>query len=238
MGRTLKSFFAGFGVSRRPPVRRPLFPLFPVAAALLVAWLPARAEPDGGRILSPGGGEALVAGQLLDVRWSSLPDDVEEMELLLSIDGGRSFVLRLTPQIDPRTGSLGWVVPRVAAAAARLRIRFGRHGEEIEGEPSAPFSIAVPPLLHQAPFLRRDGEWWIAPDGYSILPVPEVSRNGSFEPGTDPAVQAVLASSSVRPHTQTSSCLPAAANRRTDDGARDFGPPSRAAPPGITPRRE
>jgi hypothetical protein len=210
----------------------------PVAAAFLVACLPARAEPSGGRILSPVRGEALVAGQLLDVRWSLFPDAVEEMELLLSIDGGRYFPLRLTSQIDPRTGSFGWVVPRVAASAAQLRIRFGRDGEEIEGEPSASFSIAVPPLLHQAPFLRREGEWWIAPDGCSILPVPELSRNGSVEPGTDPAVQAVLPSSGERPHAETSSCLPAAANRRADDGARSLGPPSRAAPPGITPRRE
>lgn len=213
-------------------------PLFPVAAALLVAWLPARAEPDGGRVLSPGTGEALVAGQVVEVVWSPFPDDVEELEILLSIDGGRYFPLRLTPQMDPRSGSFLWVVPRVAAQAARLRIRFGRDGEEIEGEPGAPFSIFLPPALRPAPFLRRDGEWWIAEDRCSFPATPEVSDAGTVDADSRDDPAAVLPSSGKRAQTNVLCRLSAAARRHTVDRDGAFGPPPQAAPPGTTPRRE
>lgn len=174
----------------------------------------------------------------MDVVWSSFPDDVEELELLLSIDGGRYFPLRLTPQIDPRSGSFTWVVPRVAAQAAQLRIRFGQDGEEIEGEPGAPFSISVPPLLRPAPFFRREGEWWIAEDGCSVPPAPGVSEAGTLESGTGDNPSAVLPPSGKRVQPNALRRPSAAAGRRSVDRICAFGPPPQATPPGTTPRRE
>jgi hypothetical protein len=175
---------------------------------------------------------------VVDVVWSSFPDDVEELELLLSIDGGRTFPLRLTPQIDPRSGSFTWVVPRVAAQAARLRIRFGRDGDEIEGEPGAPFSIYVPALLRPAPFLRRDGEWWIAEDRCSVPPAPGLSEAETVDSGSHDNAAAVLPPSGKRVQTNAPCRPPAAAGRRTVGRVRAFGPPPQATPPGTTPRRE
>lgn len=227
-----------FSVVARPPVRRSGFPLAALAALLLLGRLPARAERDGGRILSPATGEALVAGQLVDIVWSTLPDDVEEMEFLLSIDGGRYFPLRVTQQLDPLTGSFGWVVPRVAARSARLRIRFGRDGEEIEGEPGAPFSIFLPPALRPAPFLRRHGEWWISEDRCSGPAAPGVSEAGTVHSSSRSDPAAILPPSGQHVQTKLLGRLAAAAGRPTIDTEGAFGSPLEAASPGTTPRRE
>ncbi|MFI5180360.1 MAG: hypothetical protein ACHQPI_03105 [Thermoanaerobaculia bacterium] len=234
----MRSCFIGFGVFTRPPAPRSGFPVAALAALLLLGRFPAQAERDGGRILSPGTGETVVAGQFVELVWSSFPDDVEEMEILLSIDGGRYFPLRLTPRIDPRTGSFGWVVPRVATRAARLRIRFGRDGRETEGEPGAPFSIWVSPFLRPSPYLRRDGEWWIAEGGCSVPPAPGVSEGRTVDSGSCDSVPAVLPSSGKRAPTNVLCRISPVSGRRSVDSPRAFDPPPRAVSRGITPRRE
>jgi hypothetical protein len=235
----LKSRFTGFGLSSRPPVWRPRLSFVFLAASLLVGGLSVRAGGnDGGRILAPEAGVTLVAGESVEIRWSPLPDDVEEMELLLLIDGTDTFALRLTPQVDPRTGSFRWDVPRVAAAAARLRIRYGRDGREIEGEPGAPFSIFVPPSLREAPFFRRDGECWVAPDDCLPPPASGVFGAETIDAGHEGDGLAVLPSSGERLHAYALSSRPAVAVRCNVDRAPAFGPKVRAAPPGITPARE
>src|SRR5438046_691846 len=53
----------------------------------------------------------LRAGEVLELRWSELPARVEEMEILLSVDGGRRYGLRVSPECDPLTGCFRWRVP-------------------------------------------------------------------------------------------------------------------------------
>jgi hypothetical protein len=135
------------------------------ASLLLFAASPAWAGP--GRILYPAAGTTIVAGESVEVVFAELPDEVREMELLFSVDGGRNYPLRLTSRLDPRPASFTWTVPRVATSAARLRLRVGRNGEEIEAEPSETFTITLPPLAEPAPFRFREGEWWVGDEGPS-----------------------------------------------------------------------
>jgi hypothetical protein len=116
---------------------------------------------DRGTIQFPRSGTVLRAGDLVRVRWTDLPEEVEEMELMLSLDGGLSFPVQLTPQLDPLLGSLAWLVPNLAIPHASLRMRVGVGREEIESAPSGVFSIectAGGPVTG----LRYDfGQWWV-----------------------------------------------------------------------------
>src|ERR1044071_234030 len=69
------------------------------------------------------------------------PDGVEELEILLSVDGGRSYPVRVTPSLEHAPRTLEWNVPNLPAAEARLKIRFRVRGREIEAPPSAAFAI-------------------------------------------------------------------------------------------------
>ncbi len=175
----------------------------------------------------------------MEVRWSPLRDDVEEMELLLSIDGlGGAATIRLTPQIDPQAGSYLWEVPRIAVTAARLRIRYGRAGRETDIEPGEPFSISVSPCLGMALFLHRDGEIWFAPDDCLFSsacglsgPVTVESRQTSENP-------ALTRLSNERNGSHARSGRLVAAARGSVDRAREPHPSARSAPAGIIPARE
>jgi hypothetical protein len=142
----------------------------PLSLALLglalSAWAVA-ASADLGRIVEPREGVALRAGQHARVTWVGLPTEVDELELLLSVDGGRSYPVRLTPRLDPDTGAFLWQVPNLPASEARLRLRVGVGGREIDGPASAPFVIGRAAGRPVATVEARDGEWWP-----SRLPLP------------------------------------------------------------------
>jgi hypothetical protein len=110
----------------------------PLWAANAVAAPRPESEP---RLILPGE-RTVRAGQLIDLRWSRA-DAVSELEILLSLDGGRNYSLCISPQLDPDRCDFVWRVPDVASTQLRLRIRFNRGGREIEGSPSAPLSLAV-----------------------------------------------------------------------------------------------
>ncbi len=81
----------------------------------------------------------LRAGEVVEIRWESPPADVEEMELLLSIDDGRHFTLRISPEIDPGTRRFRWRVPNLGTETARIAMRVGREARrERETERSVP----------------------------------------------------------------------------------------------------
>lgn len=48
-----------------------------------------------------------------------------EMEVFLSLDGGRTFSTCITPTLDPEAKFFYWVVPDLPSNAAALDIRFG-----------------------------------------------------------------------------------------------------------------
>ncbi|MBI5710425.1 MAG: hypothetical protein HZC42_09010 [Candidatus Eisenbacteria bacterium] len=128
------------------------------ALALSLGARPAAARAAESPLACPGA--ELRAGQLVELRWSALPRDAEEMEILLSVDGGRHFAVRISPELDPREGRFLWRVPNLPAASARLVIRIGRGPAEVATEPTAPFRIlgdaTAPRDLDQV----HEGPWW------------------------------------------------------------------------------
>jgi hypothetical protein len=180
----------------------------------------------------------LVSGTSVEIRWSPLPEDVEEMELLLSVEGLDTVSIRLTPQIDPQAGSFQWDVPRIPVTGARLRIRYGRDGRETDGEPGEPFAIFVSPCFGMAPLLHRDGELWVAPD--DCLSSSACGLNGpvTVEFRQESDSPALPRSSRERPDAHARSGRLVAAARGRVDGAHDLHPGGRSAPAGIIPARE
>lgn len=163
-----------------------------VVAAVAIGGGEAGASPGrSGAILLPEGGERLIPGRTVDLRWAALPHCVDEFEVLLSLDGGRHYPVRLTPQLDPSLGGLAWTVPNLPTDRARLRLRWGCDGVEIEGPPSAAFAISARDGLPMQPARYRTGEWWLQLDGAADALEPRGASLGSAGPGFPEPVAAV-----------------------------------------------
>ena len=83
----------------------------------------------------------VLPGERVGIRWSPIGPEVEEFELILSLDGGRSLTLRISPALDRREPRFTWNVPLLAAGSARIRIRARIHDREVLGPESRPFRI-------------------------------------------------------------------------------------------------
>lgn len=130
-----------------------------LAAALSLAAAPPAAGE--GRIVAPRAGQTLRAGETVEVRWTGFDRPVDELEILLNVDGSGRFPVRLTEQLDPRPGCLLWRVPDLPTPSAHLVVRFGRGGRELLAEPGGSFRIvcSAPGELPAPGF--ANGEWWL-----------------------------------------------------------------------------
>jgi hypothetical protein len=110
-------------------------------------------------LISPTVGQVLYPGQHVTIQWrDSLPPvryvTACEMEVWLSLDGGRTFPMWITPILDPKTTHFDWIVPNTPTNAAVLDIRFGCDGwypESFAPQPASTFVIANsgnPPPSH------------------------------------------------------------------------------------------
>ena len=81
------------------------------------------------QLISPTAGQVLYPGQRVRVEWTSVLPIIEakwcEMEIFLSLDGGTTWPMCITPILDPRTQFFYWTVPNTPTNAAVLDIRFG-----------------------------------------------------------------------------------------------------------------
>ncbi len=101
-------------------------------------------------MISPTLGQVLYAGQQVRVEWKSMLPKVRyvawcEMEVWLSLDGGRTFPMCITPILDPKATQFDWTVPNMPTNAAVLDIRFGCDGwypESYSPQPASTFVIA------------------------------------------------------------------------------------------------
>jgi len=69
-----------------------------------------------------------MPGQVVRIEWTAVFPNVDltmcETEILLSVDGGRTFTY-VTSQRNPEIQYYDWLVPRSPTNAAVLDIRFG-----------------------------------------------------------------------------------------------------------------
>lgn len=139
-------------------------PRFLLAAALLLSGVSGRSLASS--VVSTEG--AVRAGQEIHVEWSSLPADVEELEVLLSLDGSLERTVRLSGELDPALGSVRLRVPNLPAENARIILRVGIDGVESELPSETAFSIVAVPAVPLPRIAYRRGEWWsetgVAPD--------------------------------------------------------------------------
>jgi hypothetical protein len=130
-----------------------LFALIMLLCALQLTISTAAAASGSGtysaQLISPTAGQVLYPGQQVMVKWNAtLPNTNAggcEMEVFLSLDGGRSFTLCLTPHIDPHATYFYWTVPNMPTNAAVLDIRFGcewYYPESYSPQPASTFAIA------------------------------------------------------------------------------------------------
>lgn len=110
-----------------------------LAAALLHA-LPAFAGPV---LPLPRSGERVRSPERVEVRLPglALPEDVHEKELVLSLDGGQSYPVRITAETGAVKKSLVFRVPNLPSTRARLALRAGNGTREIVVAESAIFVI-------------------------------------------------------------------------------------------------
>ncbi len=100
------------------------------------------------------------AGDLIEIRWDSLPPDVDEMELILSVDGGRHYPIRISAEISGRENSFLWRVPNLGVREARLRLRAHHHWREVESGPGNEFAILSDPTKPAELDQVHEGGWW------------------------------------------------------------------------------
>jgi len=137
--------------------------LFGAAAALSAS------EPS---FLSPSHGEALAPGAVIEVEWrsaceSDIPSGYDEAELVLSLDGGLTYPIRVSRELDPCESTHAWRVPAIATDSARIALRMGeqRHGESEQlAAISHTFRILPDPEGRAQALVPRAGEWGTAPE--------------------------------------------------------------------------
>jgi len=107
------------------------------------------------RLISPRAGQVLHPGQNVRVQWTSALPNIDltqcEMEVWLSLDGGRTFTMCITPILDPKAQFFFWTVPNIPTNAAVLDIRFGCEGwypESYAPQPASTFVIAKTAASH------------------------------------------------------------------------------------------
>ena len=107
--------------------------------------------------ISPRVGQVLYPGQHIRVEWKSVLPNLNlggcEMEVWLSVDGGRTFPMWISPWLNPKAKSFDWTVPNMPTNAAVLDIRFGcevYYPETYAPQPASTFVIAgqAPTLPH------------------------------------------------------------------------------------------
>jgi hypothetical protein len=81
------------------------------------------------KLISPRAGQVLVPGQVVRIAWTADFPDVDltmcEMEVLLSLDGGKTIYMRLIESRNPKIQYFDWTVPNAPTNNAVLDIRFG-----------------------------------------------------------------------------------------------------------------
>jgi hypothetical protein len=125
-----------------------------VCGVLLLAAATSAAQAAPVLLTAPRDHQTLVPGSSVVVAWSEVGSGLrglgaraEEWEAFLSVDGGRTYTVRITPHLDVSLTTFGFVVPQLTSDDVRILLRFGDETHETEIEMPQRFSIAVPGRL-------------------------------------------------------------------------------------------
>jgi hypothetical protein len=128
---------------------------------VLLGFLVAAPVVASAALTTPGAGEHLRPGSWVTARRGEehVPPQGDEMELLLSLDGGRTYTIRITPENGIGEGSLSFRVPNLPTREARLALRAGEDGrdEQVVAE-SAVFLIEPSSTAPLEELERFEGE--------------------------------------------------------------------------------
>jgi len=104
-------------------------------------------------LAEPDGGDALKAGDLVPIRWTTVGTGVPEVRLELSTDDGATF----KPIADPilNTGTYTWSVPQIDTRRALVRV-VSTKDPSLHDESNGKFSIAASTL---SKVIRFDDVW-------------------------------------------------------------------------------
>src|SRR4051795_4705942 len=99
-----------------------------LGTALAVSPAALRAEEGRSvpvRLVSPQAGATLTAGSTVELEWAPLAQltqlkDAEEWEAFLSLDGGRTYPIRITPHLDLDLHRVQWRGGGAATPSAPL----------------------------------------------------------------------------------------------------------------------
>jgi hypothetical protein len=100
------------------------------------------------------------AGERVTLHWQSLAGKAEELELVFSLDDGRTFDVRVSPELAGGECRYSWRVPNVGVQRARIRLRARINGVESCGPASAVFRMVPSPASTPGLWVYRAGEWW------------------------------------------------------------------------------
>jgi hypothetical protein len=107
------------------------------------------------QLVSPPEGATLRGGATAELEWRALGSfarlrGVEEWEAFLSLDGGSTYPIRITPHLDRDLRHVRWQVPGIPTSEARLLLRFGDERDESFLELPQRFAIAPAPEMRWA----------------------------------------------------------------------------------------
>jgi hypothetical protein len=210
----------------------------PILASLGVCFLAAGSAARGetASFRSPFAGTPLLAGTTVTVEWElpEAPDaQTREMELLLSLDGGRTFEIRVTGEIEPEETRISWRVPSLPSLHARLALRTGsgeRDSETIRIM-SEEFEIRQGADAAGEAFLRVDGERRTR--DALVLPETEPVPQGSIQAHPELFARAAPEPAGAPPRTDPTEAPPATAGKAL---VFEAPPPSVSGAP-VSPSR-
>jgi hypothetical protein len=131
-------------------------------AALLLAAVgvsSAQAVVSARLTAGPLPGEPLRAGSITTLGFA-VDEEIDEMEVLLSLEGGRTFTVRVTREMSRGAHEITWRVPNLPTTRARLALRVGSEEEgEVIRDVSEEFTILAAPTEPLEDVRVFQGEW-------------------------------------------------------------------------------
>ncbi len=98
----------------------------------LVAPAYAKAPAFDLRLIEPAALTTVRPGATAFVAWEAegIAANVDEWEAYVSLDGGRTYPLRVTPHLDLSVHCFAWTVPTIPGAKITMLLRFGDERDE------------------------------------------------------------------------------------------------------------